>query len=650
MKNLLLTFVIVLSFNFLSAQDYDFGKISDAELQEKYHPKDSASSAAILYRNEDISFFFSSNEGFMQQRKVHERIKIYNKDGFDWATKKIYLYQGTGQRETVNGLKGFSYNLVDGKIEKDKLKSDGKFEEDYSEFTKINSFTLPNVKEGTVIEYQYTVTSPRISIDDIIFQFSVPINKLDVRIATPEYYIYKKQTNLQAKFTPNVNETYINTRTPFDYKINIININEENIPAIRSEAYAGSINNYRSKMAMELTATLNNMKIINKTYSTTWESVSKTIYDSEDFGGQLSRFSIYKDDLEAALDGIEDDFEKAAAVEKLVKSKVKWNGRYGKYAQNGIRSAYKDGEGNDADINLMVVSMLRSQGVNANPVLISTRNNGIPLFPTREGFNYVICSVQKGEEYLLIDATEEYSTNNVLPQRVLNWQGRLIEDNKVSRWISIQPNKKSLESSMLNVTINEDFSVSGKVAQHLTDYVAYSHRNRYAVLTEEDHIKSLEKDKGDIEISELNIENTKDITQPIKVSYEYELSDGIDEVGDKLYFSPLLFLATKENPFKLEEREYPIDFVIPYTDKYMVNIMLPEGYDVESLPKSEALEFKDANVTFTYLVQQNGKYLQLKAQLDIANPLILPVDYKAFKAFYSKIVEKQAEQIVLTKV
>ena len=137
MKHLLFTLTLVLSFNFLSAQDYDFGKISNAEVQEKYHPKDSASSAAILYRNEDVSFYFSSNEGFIQQREVHERIKIYNKDGFEWANKKIYLYQGTGQRETLSGLKGFSYNMVDGKIEKDKLKSDGKFVEDYIHIPKL---------------------------------------------------------------------------------------------------------------------------------------------------------------------------------------------------------------------------------------------------------------------------------------------------------------------------------------------------------------------------------------------------------------------------------------------------------------------------------------------------------------------------------
>ncbi|MFD1017500.1 transglutaminase domain-containing protein [Winogradskyella rapida] len=650
MKQVLTALIFIMSLTYSNAQDYDFGKISKAELQEKFHPKDSAAPAAILYRKEEIRFFYSNNEGFIQEREMHMRIKVYNKDGFDWATKKVYLYQGTNQREQITGIKGFSYNLVNGKIEKEKLKSDGKFEEDYNDYTKISSFTMPSVKEGTVIEYKYKVSSPRISIDDILFQFSVPVNKLEVTVGTPEYYVYNKQLNLRAKFVPQIEETFKNTKVPFEYRINILAINEDNIPAIREEAFSGSISNYRSKMALELTATLNNMKQLTRSYTTSWEDVSKTIYESDHFGGQLGKFSIYKEDLDKALAGIEGDFEKAFAVEKLVKSKVKWNEGYGKYTSKGVRGAYKEGEGNSADINLMMVSMLRSQGVNANPVLVSTRNNGIPLFPTREGFNYVICSVQSGDAQLLLDATEEYSTENVLPTRVLNWQGRLIENNKVSRWIPLQPKKMSVSAAMLNVSINDDFSISGKLSKQLTNYNAYFYRNRYAKITSEDHMKSLEKDKGDIEINELTFNNADDVSKPVKISYEYELSDGIDEVGDKLYFSPLFFLATKENPFKLDEREYPVDFVIPNSDKYMVNIMLPEGYKVESLPNSEAVAFKDANVKFSYLVKQNGNFIQLKAQLDIVNPLILPSDYKDFKAFYGKIVEKQAEQIVLTKV
>ncbi|WP_178990066.1 transglutaminase domain-containing protein [Winogradskyella schleiferi] len=649
MKNLLIIFTLILSANFSNAQNFKFGKISKEELQEKYHSKDSATSAAILYRNEDIKFIYATNEGFMQEREVHERIKIYNKDGFDWATKKLYLYRGNGQKEILSGLKGFSYNLVNGKIEKDKLKGDGKFEDDHNEYTRISSFTLPNVKEGTVIEYKYKIVSPRYSIDDIIFQYSIPVNKLEVRIATPEYLVYNKQYNLRASYLPKIVESSETTTIPFDYQIDVCTLSEEDIPALREEAYAGNMNNYRSKMAMELTAYLNNLKLVEKSFSSTWEEVSKTIYDNSDFGGQLSKFNIYKDDLEAALTGVEDDFEKAFLVEELVKSKVKWNGNYGKYAQNGVRSAYKDGKGNVGDINLMVVSMLRSHGVNANPVVLSTRNNGFPLFPTREGFNYVICCVQKDDQYLLIDATEQYSTHNVLPLRTLNWQGRLIQDNDVSRWVDLQPKSQSVESTMLNVKINEDFTLTGKVAKQLTDYIAYFYRDKYVNMTTEDQIKSLEKDKGDLEIDELNVENLKNSTEPIKVSYDYEFSDGIDEVGDKLYFTPLLFLRTKENPFKLENRQYPIDFIIPNSDKQRINIMLPEGYVVESLPKSEVYEFNNANVKFTYYIKQNGKFLQLVTQMDIINPIILSTDYEAFKSFYGRIVEKQAEQIVLTK-
>ncbi|MFC0604110.1 transglutaminase domain-containing protein [Winogradskyella pulchriflava] len=648
MKQLFLTIITVLTITQVSGQDYDFGKISKAELEEKYHPLDSSASAAVLYRNEEISFFYSNNQGFMQQRKVHERIKIYNKDGFDWATKKIYLYKGSSD-EDISSLKGFSYNLVNGKIEKDKLSSDGKFKEDYNDYLKVNSFTMPNVKEGTIIEYRYTINSPRIGIDDVIFQYSIPINKLDVKISTPEYYAYNKQLNPRARFYPKLNSSTKNINVPFEYRLDILDVNETNIPGLREEAYAGNINNYRSKMSVELTAILDANKVLKKSFSANWEEVSKTIYDSEDFGGQLAKSSFYKDDLEALMVGVEDDFEKARIVESLVKSKVKWNGNYGKYAQKGIRAAYKDGEGNDADINLLVVSMLRSQGVNANPVLISTRNNGIPLFPTREGFNYVICNVQSGDNNLLIDATEEYSTNNVLPYRVLNWQGRLIEEGGISRWIDIMPNAKSVESTMLNIKIDNDFNVTGKVAKNLTSYMAYSYRDKYAQVTTESHIKSLEKDKGNLGISDIDFENKNEITEPVKISYEYDLSDAVDEVGDKLYFSPLLFMAMKENPFKLEERQYPIDFVIPYEDKYLVNIMLPEGYVVESLPTSEAIAFKDENVKFVYVAKENGRYLQLKVQLDINNPMILPDDYKDFKAFYGKIVEKQGEQVVLAK-
>lgn len=150
-------------------------------------------------------------------------------------------------------------------------------------------------------------------------------------------------------------------------------------------------------------------------------------------------------------------------------------------------------------------------------------------------------------------------------------------------------------------------------------------------------------------ISELNFENDKDIIKPVRVSYSYELTDAVDDIGGNLYFTPMLFLGTKESPFKLTERNYPIDFVIPFEDKYLVNIALPEGYKVESLPETLAIEFKGGESKFVYLAKMNGKYLQLKVELEVNNPYVSPADYASFKAFFEKTVEKQAEQIVLTK-
>ena len=72
----------------------------------------------------------------------------------------------------------------------------------------------------------------------------------------------------------------------------------------------------------------------------------------------------------------------------FLKSKVKWNGFYGKYTDKGVRKAYKDRVGNVAEINLILTSMLRFAGLNANPVLVSSRGNGIPIFPTTNGFDY----------------------------------------------------------------------------------------------------------------------------------------------------------------------------------------------------------------------------------------------------------------------
>jgi len=250
---------------------------------------------------------------------------------------------------------------------------------------------------------------------------------------------------------------------------------------------------------------------------------------------------------------------------------------------------------------------------------------------------------------VLLDATSNYSTYNVLPTRVLNWQGRLIRENGSSAWINLTPSSISDDVTSLNVKINPDLTIEGKVRQQKTDYVAMSYSNRYSNLSTDEHIKRLERNNGELEVTDIIFDNKKDCMKPLKLTYDYNLADGIEDIGGNLYFSPMLFFASEENPFKQETRNFPIDLSYPFSDKYKINIMIPEGYTVESLPENEKLQFNDM-CDFTYLAKQNGSFLQLTISLNMKTSIILAQDYATFKNFYTRIVEKQSEKIVLKKI
>mgnify|MGYP003123574138 FL=1 len=396
MKYLLL-FIFVFALKIATAQDYKFGKVSKGELQETSDPTDSEANATVLYRSQEIKFEYIESKGFVQKNEIHERIKIYNKDGFDQATKVIKLYNESNElKESLTGFKAYTYNLEGNKIIDDKLKSDGIFEEETNRYWLYTKFTMPNIKEGCVIEYKYTIESELIRIDDIEFQQEIPIRKLDFKMSTPEFYNYAKYPNVKAAYYPKLNETYKETtvflsgemqtkishnptrgtrsdfsKNEWKYRENITTANLVNIPA------------------MDLSS-IHYPDQVRRNFTTNWEKVTKTIYESNDFGEQLKKSGYFSDDLSSAIAGATNPIEQTYNIFNFVKTKVKWNGLHGYYSDLGVRQAYKQGVGNVADINLILNAMLREAGLDANPVLVSTKDNGIPVFPTRSGFNYAL--------------------------------------------------------------------------------------------------------------------------------------------------------------------------------------------------------------------------------------------------------------------
>lgn len=656
----------------LNGQNFELGKVSVVELQEKAHPKDPSAVAAILYKKGKTSYDYSKSNGFVMTTEVQTRIKIYKKEGYDWANQKVRYYLGNSSNENVLFSEAITYNLVGGKIEKTKLSKEGEFDEVINRYWGQKKISMPNVKEGSVIEFQYTIKTPYVgSPKDWSFQASIPVNYSEYRSFIPEYYTFN--TNFKGFIFPKVSvekkaksvlfstmereegaglmrgQTSNYSQSKFSYEETRTTYIAENLPAMNEEAYVNNIENYTSSLIQELSM----IKYPNeslKSLSTNWEAVVKTIYDYDDFGLELSKTGYFEEDINSVIAGLNLPGEKAAAIFNFVKANVKWNNYYGYSCNDGVKKAYKDKTGNIAEINLMLVAMLRYAGLTANPVLLSSRSNGIALFPNRTAFDYVIAAIETQDGLVLLDATDKFSLPSVLPLRDLNWFGRLIRKDGTSVEVNLTPTTLSKETINMNAFVNKEGFISGKLRKQLTGQEALSFRHENSATKEDAYLEKLENDNNSIEVNEYSRENDYDLSKPIVESYAFKDVKDFERINDKIYIAPSLFLGIKENPFKQEVREYPVDFGYPIQNKYNINMEIPEGYAVETIPEGLNIACTDGISTFKYVIANTGNKVQIVMTFEISKAIVSANYYQALKDFYQKMLDKQNEKIVLIKI
>ncbi len=640
----LFVLVFLTQIHLINAQDFRMGRVSLEELRESVHPQDSTATAAVLYKKGVTNFGLNPDGSFVIRTEVETRIKIYKKEGLDYANFLISYYT-SGEKESVVFNDAVTYNEVNGKIEKTKIRREGEFTEQVNEYWTTKKIVLPNVKEGSVIEFKYTFKSPYLStIPDWYFQQEIPVNNVDYEVFIPEYFAYR--INLNSTDITTKEQNIPNSNNYNDLKVSY---SGNNLPAIKVEEYVTNIKNYAANVKHELASTRFPNSLI-KNYVVSWEDVVKSIYDYNKFGNELKQSSYFENDIQG-ISEISNPVDKMNAVFDFVQNKMTWNKKYGYVCLDGVRKAYKNGTGNVAEINLMLTKMLRSVGLQANPVLVSTRSNGISIFPSKNAFNYVICCVEMNNKKYLLDATSKYAVPDVLPTRAINYSGRIIRDNKSSEEIRLIPDKSSRKVISGMFTLNETGEISGKVRHNFMDYEAFDFRESYIGVSEDSYLENLEKKYNGIEIEEdYKRTNSNELYKPLVEDFSMKTNNFVDIIGGKLYLSPMLQYQRKRNPFTTEERNYPIDFIYPFQEKYSISYTIPESYEVESIPQSVTIALPDGIGMFRYMIENKGKQIQVGVDFAINQAVVPESYYQNLKEFFKYIVDKQSEKIVLKKI
>lgn len=647
-----------------------FGEVPMEDLKMTSYKLDSSASAVVLTDFGESALRYNQSTGFSLLFERIIRIKILSKDGLDWATISVPLYHDGADDEKLNQLKASTFNLEDGKVVETKMKSDATFKEKVNENLNIVKFTLPNVRQGSVIDVSYKVASDFIfNFQDWDFQRTIPTRWSEYRASIPEFYHYEKylqgyvsldvvdsktesgQITLSFKEREGGNYSNVKSTTSYE-KIDFMEKKErwvaKDVPAFKSEPYMTTEKDFISRLNFELAyQKFPNQPI--KPIMGTWADINKQFSESSHFGGEVTGNGFLKKIVEEVTAGKTTPEEKISAINNYVKRSVQWNGRSTRFTSSSLRSVLDEKKGSAAEVNLLMASMLDKAGINVSPVLISTRDHGFvrETSALSSQFNYVICMARIGDKYLLLDATDQLLATGVLPERCLNGQGFVVSKTGHS-WISLTPKTRSRSLFNADLTLNPDGEIKGKLQVERSGYFARESRKDYLTKGEGEYVKSVcENRPWTVEKSEFV--NTKEVSENFKEIHQLTINDHAAGSADVIYLSPFLELQEKENPFKSETREYPVDFGSPVEKLYMCKITIPDGYTVDELPGPKILKLGDNAAKYTYSLVQAGNVLSLTSQFLINSSMFPQTEYAHLREFYGLIVAKQAEQIVLKK-
>jgi len=650
MKKITSLFILLGTFNFY-AQSLFNSKSDDVtfnDLQTNTFERDTTANALVIY---DFGNSYVDQEDFELKTEIKRKVKILNKEGFNNANITVYLYSNEKREERIKNIVATTYNYDDGKIIKTELGKKQIFEEKYDDNHTLIKFALPNIKEGSVITYSYTLSTPFIfNYRGWNFQEDIPKLYSEYRASIPGNYDYNIKLMGGRKLT--INTTAIEKDCLKAFNGGVAHCGKyvyamEDIPAFIEEDFMTSKSNYLARVEYEL-KTFKSFTGGTDNYTKTWETVDDELRKDDNIGKQLAKSIDTETLLSADILNEPDTFKKAQRIYTFVQENYTWNEEFKIFKDVSVKDLIKNKSGNVSAINILLHNLLQTAGIAVKPVLLSTRNNGFAtkIFPVISEFNYLLVQATIDGKNYLLDATDKYLSFGSIPFRCLNSYARVLDFKNGSDWFDIEPDKLSTMQYKVELNLGENEKITGNVHAKNTGYHALNAKKAYFP-NREQYLNKIQDKYPNIEISnhKLLSENktNEDFIETYDIAYENNIT------GDNIYLNPFLIKFFNENPFKLQERTYPIDFGYKDSYYYVLRLNFNEDFTLLEIPKSTVLSLPNDAGKILFSCNALDNILNISFRINFKEAVYQPEYYPYLKEFMNKIVDIQNNSLILLK-
>ena len=621
-----------------------FGDIPVEDLEMTEYTEDPSADAVILENYARVSL--RAIDKIVVEINCHLRIKIINTDGLDYANVELPF----GRDEKLVGVRAASYNLEEGKIMTADVERKGIYYENSSRYRNTVRFSVPNVRAGTVIEYKYTIVSPDyFTLHTLEFQHEIPVRRCGFRVEFPGYFEYKFVTSGDLS---KVRSTSSEERMTFGNSfVNGFSGHWTafNVPAYREEPFSTGSEDYYTRLGFELSK-IDIPGYYFEDVSPTYPKLSKKLLEQTDFGGVITNASSLKKKTEEIKAEGGSDTDLLRRIYKFVTEHMMWNGSEDYTSSASMYKLLADARGTSADINLMLIAMLRQAGIAADPLILSTRKNGLinPYFGIIRRFNYVVAYVRADGEQYLVDATDPLRPFNMLPFQCLNGQGWVVNSSGGS-WMMLKNDERKSEAMHFIMDLGEDGSLKGTASNTYESYDAWGVRQRCKLEGVRSYTDFMRSVNNRWRIDSLELENLEDHEKPVierislRVPYASEASQGV------MYINPAIWHHDNTNEFYADERLSPVDLGCRSYKRYSCEITIPEGWIVAELPQSVNLPMEGGGGEYKYDIRSDGRKIILDSEIRFTSVTYPPAKYNALRNFRTNIIRKQSEVIVLKR-
>lgn len=601
--------------------DARFGVIPDS-LHEMQPPQDNPE-VPYQITNKEVDVAFQEADGtIMAILEYHIRLKVFDESAREAARVAIPYYYANDM-EKVSDIRGITHLPSGRRVPLD---------EEIIKTINLNArynvieFTMPAVEEGAVIEYSYVIQRRYIEeLPDFYLSHEVPTSVAKITLTYPEYLRYDETVE---NYEGSIQHDFMYTDTSSVPKIFMVPqpnpiVTEQwvarDIPAVEEQPYITSLNDYRGKIKF----LLSEFGIPRQTLETSWEYIVAKLRRDLNPWQQVRRNdlaeelgdSIARANDSASLKSVQD------SIFRFVNGKVNFSGAHTPYSATADTTVISGEAVDQAAINQTLMAMLHGAGIEASPLLVSTRPSGKinKEFPSFYQFNgQLIQSEIEGESYLM-DASYPHSQPGLIPVDMYNGPGLLLRQGEYE-WTDINPRESSFDIQVdMEADLSESGTLTGTVITHQSGYPAQRIRQQKSDGQRDMEIlkQSLFEGYAQAVVDNVELNNLSSYEEPVRLEGDFEIDGYATSFSDGLDFRPMIVGYMMENPFEDSSRDLPVNLDAPEELDVSYTISLSAGFFVEQGRQNRSLQLPGAAFTESYDLKQHE--MNYDYQIDISS-------------------------------